>query len=217
MVGMAFIFTGFGIESNAGGSQVSRSAFADIKFWVLWLASLFGLVFLLLFPLHLNNVRLDRAEKIGQIKQRVEQAETQITTRLADANVQAEIQKQQNQFKTQLSGVLGDEKKREELLKNNPQLPEPIKNLFEESKNNPKAVDDFIEKNLSPEALKNRELTRIRTGQKELEKQTEITSLKSGLQTGISSLLLSAGYMAIGWTGLKGLGYMRLGRRKTAR
>jgi hypothetical protein len=37
------------------------------------------------------------------------------------------------------------------------------------------------------------------------------------LQTGISSLLLSAGYMAIGWTGLKGLGYMRLGRRKTAR
>lgn len=213
MVGMAFIFTGFGIESNAGGGQVSRNSFLDIKFWVLWLASLLGLVFLLLFPLHLNNVRLDRAEKLGQISARVSQAENQIATQLANANVQAEIEKQQTQFKTQFSSVLGDEKKRDEVLKN-PQLPEPIKNLLQDSKNNPKAVDEFIEKNLSAEALKNRELTRIRTGQKQLEEQTQITSLKSGLQTGISSLLLSAGYMAMGWTGLKGLGYMRGGRKK---
>ncbi|MBW4495062.1 MAG: HpsJ family protein [Oscillatoria princeps RMCB-10] len=216
MVGMAFIFTGFGIESNAGGAQVNRTAFADIKFWVLWLASLFGLVFLLLFPLHLNNVRLDRAEKLGQISERVSQAENQIATQLANANVQAEIQKQQNQFKTQFSSVLGDEKKRDEVLKN-PQLPSPIKKLIEASKSDPKAIDEFIQTNLSSDALKDRELTRIRTGKKQLEEQTQITSLKSGLQTGISSLLLSAGYMAIGWTGLKGLGYMRLGRRKTAR
>lgn len=216
MVGMAFIFTGFGIESNAGVTQVNRTAFADIKFWVLWLASLFGLVFLLLFPLHLNNVRLDRTEKLELLSARVSQAENQIATQLGDPNVQEEIKKQQNLFKTQFSGVLGDEKKRDEVLKN-PQLPDQIKKLIEASKSNPKAVDEFIESNLSPEALKNRELTRIRTGQKELEKQTQITSLKSGLQTGISSLLLSAGYMAIGWTGLKGLGYMRLGRRKTAR
>ncbi len=216
MVGMAFIFTGFGIESNAGGAQVSRTAFADIKFWVLWLASLFGLVFLLLFPLHLNNVRLDRTQKLEEISKRAEQAEKQIANQLESDPVKAEIQKQQNQFKTQFGSILGDENKRNEVLKN-PQLPQPIKELIEKSKSDPKALDEFIQTNLSPDVLKNRELTRIRTGKQQLEDQTQITSLKSGLQTGISSLLLSAGYMAIGWTGLKGLGYMRLGRRKTAR
>ncbi|MBW4683168.1 MAG: HpsJ family protein [Microcoleus vaginatus WJT46-NPBG5] len=216
MVGLGLIFAGYGIESNAGGGSPSnRKPFLDIKFWSLVLSSLLGLLFLLLFPLHLNNVRLDRNEKLGQITTRAEQAELQVTSQVSNADIQKEIEKQQTLVKTQLAELVKDPQKLDEAIKSG-RVPKEQAELLQRFKQDPQAIDQFVQQQFNAETLSNRELSRIRGNRQQLEDQTKLTSLKSGLQTGISSLLLAFGYMAIGWTGLKNLGYVKVGRRKNA-
>lgn len=216
MVGLGLIFAGYGIESNAGGGAPSnRKPFLDIKFWSLVLSSLLGLLFLLLFPLHLNNVRLDRNEKLGQITSRADQAELQVTSQVSNAEIQKEIEKQQTLVKTQLAELVKDPQKLDEAIKSG-RVPKEQADLLQRFKQDPQAIDQFVQQQFNAETLSNRELSRIRGNRQQLEEQTKLTSLKSGLQTGISSLLLAFGYMAIGWTGLKNLGYVKVGRRKNA-
>ena len=96
----------------------------------------------------------------------------------------------------------------------NPNLPQQVKDVLEQSKSNPKAIEEFL--NQQADNLPTQLLTQIRDRKQELEQQAKTQSLKSSLRTGISSLLLAIGYITIGWTGLKGLGILRGGnRRKT--
>lgn len=213
MVGLGLIFAGYGIESNAGVAPANRKPFLDIKFWALVLSSLLGLLFLLLFPLHLNNVRLDRNEKLGQITTRAEQAELQVTSQVGNAEIQKEIERQQTLVKNQLTELVKDPQKLDEAIKSG-RVPKEQAELLQRFKQDPQAIDQFVQQQFNAETLSNRELSRIRGNRQQLEDQTKLTSLKSGLQTGISSLLLAFGYMAIGWTGLKNLGYVKVGRRK---
>lgn len=213
MVGLALLFAGYGIESNSQGPAPNRKPFLDVKFWSLLLSSFLGLLFLLLFPLHLNNVRLDRNEKLGQIATRANQAELQVKSQVGNTDIQKEIEKQQSLVKTQLSELIKDPQKLDEALKSG-RVPQEQAELLQRFKQDPQAIDQFVQQQFNAEALSNRELNRIRGNKQQLEEQTKLTSLKSGLQTGISSLFLAFGYMAIGWTGLKNLGYVKVGRRK---
>jgi hypothetical protein len=64
-------------------------------------------------------------------------------------------------------------------------------------KSDPKAFDAEI----APK--KTEELSKIKTRKQELESQTQGNALRSGLRTGLNSLLLAIGYIIIGWTGLR--------------
>lgn len=213
MVGLALLLAGLGLEGNLSGTYPNRKTLIDVKFWAFLLSSFLGLVFLLLFPLHLNNVRLDRMEKLEQINVRASQLEAQLQTQLNTPDVKKQIESEQSRLKSQLSQLRENEQRLNEAL-NSPAVPEPLKEVLRKSKENPKAIDEFVEQRFNTQTLENQQLTQIRGQKEQLMEQTKITALKSGLQTGISSLILAAGYIAIGWGGLKNMGYLKLGRRK---
>ncbi|MEB3341165.1 HpsJ family protein [Okeania sp.] len=211
MVGMALLFTGYWVRSSSGLQDTSTPSILDLRFWALLLASLLGLVYILIFPVHLNNTSQARAEAIERINQQASQAETQLEARVGSDEFRSQIQQRQSQLRGQFNSLLQDETRLNEALENQ-QLPSQVKTLLEESKDNPQAIDEFL--NRQAEQLPDQLLTRIRSRKQELEEQANTNSFKSSLRTGLSSLLLALGYMMIGWTGLKNMGVVKSkGRR----
>ncbi len=212
MVGMALLFTGYWVSSNSGLQDSPSPSILDLRLWALLLASLLGLTYLLIFPLHLNNTRLARADAIQRIDQQANQAETQLEARIGSSEFQNQVQQRRTQLKNQITTLLEDETKLNEALESE-QLSAQVKTLLEESKDNPQAIDDFL--NRQAQQLPSQLLTRIRTRKQELEEQANSNSFKSSIRIGISSLLLAVGYIMIGWTGLKSMGIIgSKGRRQ---
>lgn len=187
MVGIALLVTGYWIANSVGASE-AKSSVQDLRFWAFILSSLLGLIFLLLVPLHFNNIRLQSDAALKQINQRATQAETQLD----------------NQTK-QVDALVRDPQKLSELDKaiqsgqvKGPQLAQlqALREQLNTFKQDPKALNQQVEA----------AQTQIRSGRLEAEKRARSEALKLGLRTGLSSLLLAIGYIAIGWTGLRNLG-----------
>ncbi|YAF94773.1 MAG: HpsJ family protein [Nodularia sp. CChRGM 3473] len=219
LVGIGMLFVGYWIDS-VGDSD--RPKPLDVRFPILILSSILGLIFLLIFPLHLNNVRQASAQTVNQIAQDAEQAENQLKGQLSQFQAQinneqgkAQIEQLRNQARNQFNELLKDEQSYQRAL-NNPQLPAAQKELLKKFKANPQELDSFIAQQTDPQALATQRLTQIRQRREEAQKQARDNAWKSGLRIGISSLLLSIGYMIIGWTGLRGMGALQGGKRKVA-
>jgi Sec-independent protein translocase protein TatA len=175
----------------------------DGRLWALLLASLLGLVYLLLFPIHLNNVYRAQNQALNQIQEQATQAEQQVDARIQSDEFKNRIQERKAQLKAQITDLLKDEQRLQEAIDNN-EVPEQVKELLEQSKTDPQAIDRFLDQ--QAEALPTQLLGRIRSRKQELEQNTSTTTFKSSLQTGINSLLLAIGYITIGATGLKSMG-----------
>ncbi|OUL37629.1 hypothetical protein BV372_01325 [Nostoc sp. T09] len=228
LVGLGMLFAAYGIE-NASDTDVSgqdasrlRAPSLDLRFPVLVLSSILGLLFLLIFPLHLNNVNQAKNQAVNQITQEADQAENQLNSRFSQLQAQlnteqgkAQLDQLRNQTKAQLTEILKDEQKYKQALES-PQIPPTVKDVLKKAKADPKALDKAIEQQTDIQALRNQQLSQVRQRRDDAEKQAKDNAWKSGLRTGISSLLLSIGYIIIGWTGLKGMGALQGGgRRKT--
>jgi polyhydroxyalkanoate synthesis regulator phasin len=202
LVGLGILFAGHWIES----ADSDRPPSLDLRFPTLILSSILGLMFLLIFPLHLNNVNLAKNQTVTKINEDAEQLEKQV-------NQLSQLQAQLNtpQGKAQLTEILKDEQKYKQALAS-PQVPPIIKEILNKAKADPKELDKAI---ATIEGLRNQQISQVRQRKEEAEKQTKDNAWKSGLRTGISSLLLSIGYIVIGWTGLKGMGALQSGTRKT--
>ncbi|NJL60768.1 MAG: hypothetical protein HC903_01710 [Methylacidiphilales bacterium] len=218
LVGLGMLFAGYwadSFDSEGFGSF-------DLRMPALVISSLLGLMFLLIFPLHLNNIRQASNQTIEQISKRAEQAETQLDNQLSQVKAQlgneqikAELEKQKNQVKTQFTELLKDEQKYKQALEN-PNLPAQQKDLLKKFKANPQELDKFIAQQSNPEQLAEQQKRQIREQKAEAEKQAKDRAWKSGLRIGISSLLLSIGYIIIGWTGLRSMGVGQGSTRKVA-
>lgn len=211
LVGMALVLMGYWMDSVLGNAPKSRKNIADLRLWVGILASLFGLLYLLIFPMHLNNTRLARRDALSEISQQAAQAETQLESQLGSQQFQQEIEQRKVQLRAQLTGLIQDEEQLNQVIAEG-NLPPQILQVLEEARTNPAVLDEFLEQ--QADSLPVQLLTQIRQRQQELEDEAKTRSLKSSLQTGMSSLLLAIGYIALGWTGLKGLGLLNKGRRK---
>ncbi len=211
MVGMAIIFIAFWMDSATEGNTKPASPFTSLKFWVALLASLLGLLYLLLFPLHLNNTRLARAEALSEINKQASEAQTQLENQISSDQFQQQIQQRKTQLRDQFAGLAQNPDALNQAL-TNPNVPKEVKDILEQSKSNPKAIEEFL--NQQADTLPTQLLGQIRDRKQELEQQAKTQSLKSSLQTGISSLLLAIGYITMGWSGLKGLGILRGGSRR---
>lgn len=214
MVGLALIFAGYWINNSAEQAPTNRTAWLDLKLWALLLSSLLGLLFLVLFPLHINNVRQASAQTIQRINQEATQAETQLQTRLTSDQAQAQLQNQQTQVKSQINDLLKNEQLLNQALQSE-QVPEQFKNLLRQSQANPQGLDQLLEQQFNAETLRNQGVTQIERRKLEAEQQATQEAWKSGLRVGMSSLLLSIGYIAIGWTGLRSIDVLP-GRRKSS-
>ncbi|MGI0498781.1 HpsJ family protein [Limnospira platensis CENA597] len=211
LVGMALVLMGYWMDSVLGNAPKSRKNIADLRLWVGILASLLGLLYLLIFPMHLNNTRLARRDALSEISQQAAQAETQLESQLGSQQFQQEIEQRKVQLRAQLTGLIQDEEQLNQVIAEG-NLPPQILQVLEEARTNPAVLDEFLEQ--QADSLPVQLLTQIRQRQQELEDEAKTRSLKSSLQTGMSSLLLAIGYIALGWTGLKGLGLLNKGRRK---
>ena len=194
LVGIALFLTAYWVDSLAGGTPERKRLWQDPRFWACVLSSILGLLFLLLFPLHLNNVRLGNTEVIGKLNEQATQAQTQLDTRL-----QAEVQSQRQQI-TQLLGAT-DEQLNE--LVQAGRLTKEQSDLVRKFKADPKSLDTFIKQR--EDELRNQLQTQLGTQKEQQQSNIKNEALKSGLRVGISSLLLAIGFIVIGWFGLRSL------------
>ncbi|AUT02466.1 hypothetical protein CLI64_19875 [Nostoc sp. CENA543] len=215
LVGVGALFTGQWMQEASDSPQGF-----DLRFPVLVLCSILGLMFLLIFPLHLNNVRQASTQTVSQINQDAEQAENQLKNQLSQFQAQlnneqgkAQLEQLRTQAKAQFTELLNNEQRYQEALKSN-QVPAAQKELLKKFKANPQELDKFIAQQTDPQGLANQRLTQIRQRRDDASKQAKDNAWKSGLRIGMSSLLLAIGYIIIGWTGLRGMGALQGGKPK---
>lgn len=211
LMGIALLLTGFWVDSSTGVSIERRSLWLDLRFWALLLSGFLGLIYLLVVPIHLNNTRLELREALTQVEREAGQAEGQLEAEINSPQFKARVEQLKSQRRSQISALLQDSGQLEQALKS-PEVPKEVKTVLQQSKNDPQAVDKFLEQ--QAQELPNQARNEIRTRKQQKEKELRIRSRNSSLQTGISSLLLAIGYITVGWTGLRSIGILRLGRRQ---
>ncbi|MFN6463343.1 MAG: HpsJ family protein [Nostoc sp. DedVER02] len=222
LVGLGLLFAAYWIENADAGSD--RPQGIDLRFPAVILSSLLGLMFLLIFPLHLNNVNQAKTQTLNRISQEADQAEAQLNNRFTQLQAQlntdqgkAQLDQLRTQTKAQFSEILKDDQKYKQALESS-QIPANIKELLKKAKTDPQALDKAIEQQTDIQTLRTQQLSQVRQRRDDAQQQAKDTAWKSGLRIGISSLLLSIGYIIIGWTGLKGMGAAQGGKpRATTR
>ena len=211
LMGIALLMTGFWVDSSSGVSIERRKVWLDLRFWALLISSLLGLLYLSLVPVHLNNTRLELQNALAQVDQEAGQAEGQLEAQIKSDQFKAQVEQLKSQRRSQIAALLQDDGKLQQALQSS-EVPQELKTVLRNSKNDPKALDNFLEQ--QAQALPTQARNEIRTRKQQKEKELRTRSRNSSLQTGISSLLLAIGYITVGWTGLRSLGILRFGRRK---
>ena len=222
LLGLGAILIAYWVDKSSGSSESSRSSSSGLKLPIFILSSLLGLIFLLIFPLHLSNVNQVKAEGLARIEKEAEQSENQVKNQLAQLQnqlgndqVKASLEKQRaalkEQLRTQLNELVKDENKYNQALSDT-QLPEAQKDLLKQYKTNPNALDNFIAQQTDPQKLATQRLNQIQTQTQQQLQKTQEDAWKE-LRTGINSLLLSIGYIVIGWRGLRGMGISKSSSR----
>ncbi|NJN01887.1 MAG: hypothetical protein HC873_08450 [Leptolyngbyaceae cyanobacterium SL_1_1] len=189
LVGIALLLTGAWIDNNAGVAKRNYSLLADSRFWVCLLSSLLGLLFAILTVLHPNNVRITSQQALERIDTEVGQATTQLEQRF-------------EQQRTQLGSLVENEDQLQQAVDQGQLSPEQ-RTFVEQFRNDPAALDQFLEQQLGE--ARQQAQTQIGSRRQEAEKQIRQEALKSGLRVATSSLLLAIGYIVIGWLGLRRL------------
>ena len=204
MVGLALFLTGYWVENSSSNIPTKPKTWLDLRFWALLLSSLLGLLFLVLCPIHVNNVRQASDQVIQRINLEATQKETQLQTELGSEQAQAQIEGQQSKFRNQVSDLLKNEQRFNQALQGN-ELPESQKKLLRQFKADPKALEQFLSQEFGAQSIQERGLSQIQSRKEQAGQQARQEALQSGLRIGISSLLLTIGYITIGWTGLKSM------------
>jgi hypothetical protein len=207
MVGLGMLLAGYGLDPDEG-----KSSPVDIRFPALILSTVLGIMFLLIFPLHVNNVLKVSEQRVADIGKSADQAEAGVKTQLQQLQAQlstdaakAELEKQRNLVKAQFSDLLKDDQKYKQALEN-PQVPPAQKELLKKFKANPAELEKFIAQQSDPQQIANQRISQIIQQKEDAQNQARQQASKSGLRIGISSLLLAIGYSIIGWTGLRSFG-----------
>ncbi|MGB3694016.1 MAG: HpsJ family protein [Spirulinaceae cyanobacterium] len=206
MVGIAFLVVGYWIgnlNTDVASGTRPASSFKDLRFWSFIIASILGLIFLLIVPLHLNNINKEKSNALEQIEERAGQFES----RIAQESEQLGALLQNDQALAQINEAIESGKVNgQELNDQQIQELEQRRASLEELKDNPEAIEERISEAEN----------QLGTRKKEAEKNARAEAFKLGVRTGISSLLLAIGYMVIGWTGLRSVTSGASGGRRKA-
>ena len=187
LVGIALLITGYWI-STRDNNPASGQPWQDLRFWALLLSSFLGLMFLLLVPLHLSNINTQKELALQQISQGASQAEAQLQAQLQQVEALAKNQQRLNELD---QAIKSGQVQGEQLARLT-----AIRDQLQKFKQDPKALNQQLE------TLQ----TQIRSRKLDAEKKANEQATKLGIRTGLSSLLLALGYIALGWTGLRSIG-----------
>ncbi|WP_040898565.1 HpsJ family protein [Xenococcus sp. PCC 7305] len=194
MVGISFIVLSYWVESII--SQDSDSKGFDLRLPAFCLSLLLGVVFFVLVPLHLNNLRAISVQNLAQIDASTEEAQSLISQRYEQLknpqNAQlitrriSDIDQALNSGK--LEGQTINPQQREQLTSTKQQL-----EGLSQSAKNPATID----------ARRQEAQNKLKTETLAQKKRAKSQAVKQGLRVGISSFLLSIGYLLMGWFGLQ--------------
>ena len=185
LVGIAFMVTGDWIKIVSTEDGGDRGNIWRIGTFVL--ASLLGLIFVLIIPFQLNATNDFKTQELGKISKEVTQIEAGIKNNLKQINAQSK-----DKLKEQITAI-------DKELKGGQIPPERLTNLqITKSKlelliNDPKKFAAESEQNLQ----------QLQKQKEKVETQANERMLKTGVRTSLASFLLAIAYITIGWTGLK--------------
>jgi hypothetical protein len=202
LVGIVFLAIGYWIGDALEGDE-GKPVFLDLRFWAFIIATILGLLFLLLVPLHVSNLNRAIGDQIKQIDEQASAAEGQIKQQSDQLSV---LIKDEARLKELDAAIESGEAQGQKLQPAQIQQLQQVRDQILAARKDPKALNEQIEK----------AQIQVRERKKELEQQARTNAVKSGIRIGISSLLLAVGYSAIGWTGFKGLGSSGTGRRRVS-
>ncbi|MBE9159657.1 hypothetical protein IQ265_22885 [Nodosilinea sp. LEGE 06152] len=189
LIGIALLLAGLWVDNSVGRSAQRKSLTTDLRFWVCALASVLGLVYLLLILLHLNAVRLSSQTALAQVGTEASQAATELQQRLS-----TELSQQQSQ----LGAVLQNEELLNQAIQSG-QLPPDI----EQYRNDPDGLTQFLQQR-ADQAQQQIE-AEIGTRRAEAERRVRTEAWRSAIRISVISLLLAVGFSIIGWLGLRRL------------
>ncbi|GAB4241275.1 MAG: hypothetical protein Kow00121_67420 [Elainellaceae cyanobacterium] len=192
LIGIVLFLTGYWLDSQIEAVGNQKKAWQDPRFWSLILASILGALFLILFPLHLNNVRLAYQDSTQGITQEATGAETQLSS-----EIDAEIQSQRQQINL----LVGATDEQLNQLVETGRLSQEQAEVIRQFKADPNAIEPFLQERR--EELATQAQTQLGVSREQAQQQLKTNALKAGLRVGVSSLLLSIGFIIIGWLGLR--------------
>lgn len=184
LVGITLMVIGNWIEAVGSSSRRSGS---NLSLPVYGLASFLGIVFLLVIPLHLNNVSQRSAEAFTEIETKAEQFEAQIQNETQQLQVLVENEEQFAELEQAIESgqVQGQQLQQLQL----------IRQQVQQLRDNPQALEEQVQT----------ARTELLTRKEEAEQEERTTAFKSVLTIGLSSLFLAVGYIVVGWTGFRSL------------
>ncbi|MBD3881229.1 hypothetical protein IFO70_05630 [Phormidium tenue FACHB-886] len=197
LVGLVLLLVGFWIDGITDELPERKPLWQDLRLYAFILASILGLFYLLMFPFHLNNVNAQHQAALAQVSQQSTTAKGQLETR-----IQQEIGSRREQI-TQLIGATDEQLTQ---LEQGGQLSKEQADLIRKFKADRNGVEPFLKG--QEDDLRQQTSTEIAKQTQQAEQKLQTDTLKTGLQVGISSLLLAIGYIVIGWTGLRNLRQM---------
>ena len=211
VIGLAFLMVGYWFERSNNDTLTQPPSWLSLKFWALLLSSLLGLLFLVMIPLHINNVNTESARAVERINENSSQEEakvqneiSQAQAQLGDPNVRTKLESDKNKFKTQVTALLQNEQQFNQAI-NSDRTPENEKKLLRQFKANPNALEDFLTQQSDPVALGSKRLAQLQTQKQKLVNQAKQEALQSSIRMTVRSLLISIAYIFIGWMGLRNL------------
>ncbi len=203
LVGIALLLTGFWVDRTVGRGRQSNNLLTDLRFWSCLLASLLGLIFLIMTFLHVNNVRLAARGSLANLEQRASEVSTERIAQIDQQIAQLDAEKaRQRELLTQL---FQNEEQLQQAISTG-QLPEDILQF----RDDPEALNAFLDQRFQQiqqqlEATRQELETEIGRGREDSEAQIRQTAIKSAIRTSTSSFLLAIGYAVVGWIGLRRL------------
>jgi len=206
LLGIVLVLIAYWIDSN-NRDVIPRKSRFELRWPIFWLSALLGLVFLLMIPVHINNINQIKNNALTQIEQGVDQGEGQIQAFLAQLNtlsqnpqlLEQEISQRNQVIET---GRFQGQPINTEQLQTLRQQREQLTNLRDLSKK-PKEFKQRLDE------IKNQLQTQLQDRRKQAESQANLEALKQWLRIGIQSMLLSICYSLIGWLGIRELGSMK--------
>ena len=173
LLGLSFVFIGT-LLRNTTETPANQSLIKDGRFWLFVIASLFGLLYLILIPLHFNTTGKILGETVAQFDQESARAEQGIQAQKEQLNAIAK------------SGEI------DQLLESD-QIPPAQKELLTQVKADPTIVDKRAQE----------ELGKINAQKETAVSKANSEAMLARLRSELRSLLLSVAYAALGWTGLR--------------
>jgi len=194
LLGLILLAIGLWVDSMANTSRSQRKLWRSMGVVAFLLASLMGLMYLIITPLHLNNARLAQQQTLERIKQDITQAETQLNNR-----INAELQQQRGRIGLMLQA--SPDQLKQAIASG--QVSADQAALLEQFKKDPKTLDQFLAQ--EDARVRNQAQGEITTRKAVAEQQAKLEGLKTGTRVGITSVILAIAYAVVGWTGLRTL------------